>query len=163
MKRLFLLGGALLALAACATPGEVRGPGVYETPISADRTRIVHQAPAGMPSAQVEDVALLRAAERTVQNGYDWFVVDNRYNEATAPSRGNGPFISLGGGSTNFGRRSAVGVGGGIGFNLGGGGRGPAMTTTLEIRMGRGAVPAGAYNARDVQQTIGARRAATPW
>ena len=49
MKRLFLLGAAALSLAGCANSGwygagDVRGPGLYETPISADRMRIVHQA-----------------------------------------------------------------------------------------------------------------------
>ena len=158
MKRLFLLGA--LALAGCNSmygAGDyARGPGVYETPISADRVRIVHSGFAGMAPQQVEDVALLRAAERTVQNGFDWFVVDQRYNEVR-PGRTNGPFLSVGGGSTSFGRYSATGLGAGLGFNLGGS-RPPASIATLEVRMGRGPKPDGAYDARDVQRTIGARQ-----
>ena len=169
MKRLFLLSA--LALAGCNSmygAGDyARGPGVYETPISADRVRIVHQAPRGMSPFQVEDAALMRAAERTVQSGYDWFVVDQRFTETQGDQgRGDGPFVSIGGGSTSFGRRSAVGLGGSIGFNLGGyGQRQPAMTTTLEVRMGRGPKPEGAYDARDVQRTIGQRLGtpAYPW
>ena len=171
MKRLFLLGA--LALAGCASDGwygggdVARGPGVYETPISADRVRITHQAPRGMTPYQVEDVALLRAAERTVQAGYDWFVVDQRFTEAHGGGgRGDGPFVSIGGGLTNFGRSSAVSLGGSVGFNLGGyGQRQPATTTTLEVHMGRGAKPTGAYDARDVQRTVGQRVGAPayPW
>ena len=165
MKRLiFAAAGAVLVLAGCSTMNQPQ-PGIYETPISADRLRIVHRAPRGLAPAYAEDAALLRAAERTVQNGYDWFIVDNRYAEVERGSgRGNGPFVSIGGGSTDFGRRSAVGVGGSIGFNLGGSGRSDASAvTTLEIRMGRGARPAGAYDARDVQRTIGARTSTYPW
>jgi hypothetical protein len=179
MTRLFLLGAAALTLTGCASgPGwygggdygrRAAGPGLYETPISTDRLRIVHQAPAGLHSAQVEDAALLRAAERTVQSGYDWFVVDQRFTEAPRVSgRSDGPFISIGGGSTRFGRGwNASGVGASIGFNLGGlGGQGAlGPVSTLEIRMGRGMKPEGAYDARDIQRTIGARMAgpAYPW
>jgi hypothetical protein len=172
MKRLFLLGAAALTLAGCANGGwygggdVARGPGLYETPISADRIRVVHQAPAGMSAFQVEDAALLRAAERTVQAGYDWFVVDQRFTEAHGGGRGDGPFVSIGGGSTDFGRRSAVSLGGSVGFNLGGfGQRQPALTSTLEVRMGRGVKPEGAYDARDVQRTVGQRMGAPayPW
>ena len=171
MKRLFLLGALALALGGCNSmygAGDyARGPGVYETPISADRIRIVHQAPRGMSPFQVEDAALMRAAERTVQSGYDWFVVDQRFTETQGDyGRSDGPFVSIGGGSTSFGRRSAVGLGGSIGFNLGGyGQRQPAVTTTIEVRMGRGPKPEGAYDARDVQRTIGHRLGtpAYPW
>lgn len=163
MRRLFLLGGAMLLLSACVAPyGEPyrAGPGVYETPITADRVRIVHRGPAGMPGGEVEDVALLRAAESTVAAGYDWFVVDQRFTEATGGGRRNGPFVSIGGGSTDFGRASVTALGGSIGFNLGdlGGAGRPALASTLEVRMGRGVRPEGAYDARDVQSTIGARQ-----
>jgi hypothetical protein len=173
MKRLFLLGAAALALAGCTHPGWYgggdigrRGPGLYETPLGADRVRIVHQAPRGVPSFQAEDAVLLRAAERTVQSGYDWFVVDQRFTETQGDyGRSDGPFVSIGGGSTRFGRRSATGLGASVGFNLGGyGRREPAVVSTLEVRMGRGAKPEGAYDARDVQRTIGARVASPyPW
>ena len=171
MKRQILLGALALALAGCNSMyagGDIaRGPGVYETPISADRIRIVHQAPRGMSPYQVEDAALMRAAERTVQSGYDWFVVDQRFTESVGgEGRGDGPFVSIGGGSTSFGRRSATGLGASVGFNLGGyGQRQPAVTSTIEVRMGRGPKPEGAYDARDVQRTIGQRVGAPayPW
>ena len=171
MKRLFLLG-ALAMLAGCESmygAGDyARGPGIYETPISADRVRIVHQAPRGMSAYQVEDAALLRAAERTVQSGYDWFVVDQRFTESQGDygRRRDGPFVSIGGGSTSFGRHTATGLGASIGFNLGGTSQNlTSMITTLEVRMGRGPKPEGAYDARDVQRTIGQRAGAPayPW
>jgi hypothetical protein len=178
MTRLFLLGAAALTLAGCAnSPGwygggdigrRAAGPGLYETPISTDRLRIIHQAPAGLHAAQAEDAALLRAAERTVQSGYDWFVVDQRFTEAPqVTGRSDGPFVSIGGGSSRFGRGWNVsGVGASVGFNLGGmGQRATGPISTLEIRMGRGMKPEGAYDARDIQRTIGARMGAPayPW
>ena len=178
MTRLFLLGAAALALTGCAnSPGwygggdygrRAAGPGVYDTPISSDRLRVVHHAPPGLHSSQVEDAALLRAAERTVQAGYDWFVVEQRFTEPPrVVGRGDGPFVSIGGGSTRFGRGWNVNtLGASVGFNLGGiGQRETGAVSTLEIRMGRGVRPEGAYDARDLQRTIGARFAAPsyPW
>jgi hypothetical protein len=62
--------------------------------------------------------------------------------------------MSLGLGGADFGRRSSVGVGLGTSFNLGGG---PALSSTIEVMMGKGSRPPGldVYDARAVLRTIG--------
>lgn len=143
-----------LALAACASPAVYApatrpgGPGYFATKIENDRYRVTYN---GAGSAeQASDYALLQAAELTLANGYDWFVVDQRSADRQGP--GKGPRISIGGGSATFGHHTSVGAGVGVGFNLGGEKNG----VTLEIRLGRGPKPAdaNAYDARQVRATV---------
>ncbi len=156
MKRLLaaIAPPAVLAalLAACATPSAPPPP-FAETRISADRVRVTFQGVANPVVAA--DQALLRAADITVNEGFEWFVVENRYSEK-AGGRGGGPVISLGGSSFNFGRRSGSSIGAGIGFGLGDLTR-PRVASTVEVRMGRGLKPLEAYDARDVLRTLGGR------
>lgn len=153
MRKLTVLAGILpLFLMACAsTPNPYpNGPGFYDTRIENDRYRVVYRAPGGLARDQVEDQALLRAADVTLSSGFDWFRIAGRQGSVDQPS---GPVVSLGTGSTNFGRRSAVGVGVGTSFRLGGP---PAQTLMLEIQMGRGPTPEdrAAYDAREVSRTL---------
>lgn len=152
MTRALLLA---LALAACATPsvyapatGPGR-PGYSELKIENDRYRVTYRN-AGSEAAAA-DYALLRAAELTLQQGYDWFVVDNRTTDQSG--QGSGPRVGVGVGGINSGGRTSVGVGTSVGFNLGGGVK---STVSLEIRLVRGAKPTvvNAYDARQVQATI---------
>lgn len=129
-------------------------PASGETKIEVDRFRVSYRGGNGAPLAQVDDYALLRAAQVTTAAGYDWFQVVGRFREGAA---GRGPTLSLGGGSTSFGRGSAVGIGVGLGsIDLSGG---PQVTTTLEIKLGKGAKPGqiDAYDARDLASVISAR------
>ncbi len=144
-----------LALAACATPS-VYAPaarpgaaGFSETRIENDRYRVTYRDASS--EAAAADFALLRAAELTIAQGYDWFVVDQRSTDRAGT--GSGPRISVGGGSTSYGGHSSVGLGAGVGFNLGGG---PKSTVALEIRLGRGPKPenVNTYDARQVQATV---------
>jgi hypothetical protein len=156
MKRVLLISLAALSLTACATAPTVYGPalgpravGFSEYRIQDNRYRVIFQGGGGAPRAQVDDYALLRAAEVTTRDGYDWFRVIAREGEVTP---GSGPQISIGGGSMDFGRRSSVGIGVGTAFDLSGG---PRLTVTLEVMLGKGARPQDAYDARDVIQSIG--------
>ena len=145
------LASPLLLVAACqTTPNPYPTPGFYETRIEEDRYRLVYRAAPQIPRDQAEDSALLRAAEMTLQNGYEWFRITGRETSVIQP---RGPVISLGTGSSSFGGRSAVGVGVGTSFQLGGG---PAPLLTLELQMGKGPRPddRSAYDARDVADTI---------
>lgn len=152
---------AVLALAACATPtvyqplppGAARGAvGFSEYRIEAARYRVTFQGGGGAPPQQVADYALRRAAELAVRDGYDWFRVVDRYTtQAGDPS---GPRLSLGTGTSSYGRSSGFGVGVGTSFDLGGG---PAFSHTMEVVMGRGEKPVGldVYDARGVMGALG--------
>ncbi|HEX8568851.1 MAG TPA: hypothetical protein VF699_02865 [Caulobacteraceae bacterium] len=163
MKRLLLALAGAAVLGGCATSYGAPHQPYAETRIAADRVRITYTGQRGEPPERVEDMALLRAADVAVQGGYSWFLVDNRFVER---SRGygysNGPQISIGGSNVSFGRSSALSVGVGVGFNLGSlfGGEpayGGRASSTIEVLLGRGTAPVGAYNAADVQRTIRGR------
>ena len=157
MKQVLASLAACLALAACSTPTvygprmSANGSGFTEMRIEADRYRVSYQGGNGAGPDQVADYALLRAAEITSAQGYDWFRVVEQFTQGTG---GRGPQLSVGGGSTSFGRRSAVGLGLGTSFDLSGG---PQLVRNLEIKLGRGAKPNDAYDAADVIRTVGPR------
>ena len=145
---------AFLALAAC-TSGPTRyipaldgdDMGYREQRLEQDRFRVSFRANPDLKAPQVEDMALRRAAELTVQNGYDWFHVVTRSTDLAGGSyQQGGPTVGIGGSSGSYG--SSLGIG--LGFNLGGDSR--QYTSTLEILMGRGEKPSdpNAYNARSV-------------
>jgi len=92
MKRLLIAGAlaATTALAACATPTPyqpatftARGPvnGFSEAPIAQNRWRVTFSGNTVTAREQVEDALLLRAAELTLQQGFDHFIAVNRATE----------------------------------------------------------------------------------
>jgi hypothetical protein len=160
---------AALALAACATP-TVYGPanpnaagtakvGFSEYRIENNRYRVTFQGGGGAPQRQMADYALLRSAEITLRDGYDWFQVVDRFGDANGSQAGSGPRLSIGGGSSSYGGRygrysgSGIGVGIGTSVNLGGG---PAYAHTVEILLGRGPKPnlPEVYDARGVAAAL---------
>jgi len=160
MKHLILPALCALALGACATAptvfqpaGSRGGVGFSEMRIEPGRYRVSFQGGPGAPPAQVQDYALLRAADLAVAEGYDWFRVIER---TTRQNGYSGSSLSVGVGGMSFGRHSATGVGVGTGIPLGGG---PALTATLEVLMGKGPRPGDGdvYDARGVQRSIRAR------
>jgi hypothetical protein len=161
MRRAVFAVLAALSLAACATapthygPAGPSGIGYSELRIEPDRYRVTFQGGPGAPPEQVQDYALLRAADLALANGFDWFRVTDRTTRATGYS---GSSISVGVGGASFGRHSATGVGVGTGFPLGGG---PALQASLEVLLGKGPRPPGpdVYDARGVRESIGPRAA----
>lgn len=161
IKQVLTVAATCAALAACATPAPTlyapaHGPqavGFSEFRLEPGRYRITFRGGPGAPPAQVEDYALLRAADLALADGYDWFRVYDRRLEGE-PS--NGPRLSLGVGGASFGGHSAVGLGVSKGFDLGGG---PQLAQTIEVIMGKGEPPRDpqVYVARDVRRTIGPR------
>lgn len=160
MKRLAILSlaASTLALAACASLapyGPQRGPGgqgFSEQRIESDRYRVTYNG-VGAPGP-VADYALLRAADLTTQEGYDWFEVTQSWTDGRPGGAGGvRPSVSIGGGTSRYGGYSASGVGVGLGLNF----SGPQPTsTTLEVVLGRGRTPdrPNAYDARQVQGSL---------
>lgn len=105
-----------------------------------------------MPPEVVEDYALRRAAELTLENGYDWFRVVGR--DVSGEERG-GVGIGAGFGTGSVGRRSGVGVG--VGGNVGQVGAKTYFTVRIEVLMGEGDAPedGGTYNATAIMQSLG--------
>ncbi|MBU2136152.1 MAG: hypothetical protein KKA45_08145 [Alphaproteobacteria bacterium] len=157
MKRLLACLSLCAALGACAMADTAYGPaygprgaGFSEYRIEPGRYRVTFQGGPGAPPQQVADYALLRAAELTLAEGYDWFAITDR---ATSGRPDSGPRLSLGTGGGSYGGRSAIGVGVGTSFSLGGG---PAVAHSLEVVMGHGDRPAdpNAYLARGVRESL---------
>lgn len=157
-----LIFAAGLALSACASlapygaqvsPG---GQGYAEQRIESNRFRVTYSG-VGAPGP-VADMALLRAAELTTSQGYDWFEVTQRWIDGRPDSAGGmRPSLGLGYGSGRssgpYGRYSTSGIGVGVGLNF----SGPSPTaTTLEVVMGNGTKPdrPDAYDARGVQDAL---------
>ena len=148
-----------LALGACQTLapyGPAAGPatqGWSQQPIESNRWRVSYRGH-GRPE-MVSDYALLRSAELTLEQGHEWFVVEQSWIDAGHPG-GARPNVSIGAGRSDYGRYSSSGVGVGLGLNLGGG---EATVVSMEIRMGHGPQPSGAraYDARDVVRNIRGR------
>ncbi|MBU1348054.1 MAG: hypothetical protein KKA16_14025 [Alphaproteobacteria bacterium] len=154
---------AALSLAACASlapygpQGGPGGQGFSEQRIESDRYRVTYSG-VGAPGP-VADLALRRAAEVTLGQGYDWFEVTERYIDGRPDSAGGvrqSVSVGYGGSSGRYGRYggySSSGVGVGVGLNF----SGPSPTSTvLEIRLGRGERPdrGEAYDALDVRNSL---------
>ena len=160
MKRfaIALTGLSALALTACASLapyGAQMGPngqGYSEQRIDSNRYRVTYN---GVGAAgRVADWALVRAADLTTEQGYDWFEVTQSWTDGRPGGAGGvRPSVSIGGGSSRYGGYSSSGVGVGVGLNF----SGPQPTsTTLEVVLGRGQKPdrPNAYDARSVQGSI---------
>lgn len=158
-----LIAAAGLALSACASlapygpqigPG---GQGYAEQRIESNRYRVTYNG-VGAPGP-VADFALLRAAELTLAEGYDWFEVVQRWTDGRLDSAGGlRPSVGVGYGSSRYGGYRASGVGVGLGLNF----SGPSPTsTTLEVVMGNGETPdrPNAYDASSVRDSLGWRGA----
>src|SRR5262245_26004202 len=79
-----------IAATACATAptpyapaARAGGYGYSDTPIENDRYRVTFRTSSGGYS-RASDMALLRAADLTLQRGYDWFAVTQRVGESAA-------------------------------------------------------------------------------
>ena len=86
LRTLGLLGAAALALSACATatpyqpigPGHAASGGFSDTRITADRYRVTFRGNTLTSRETVENYLLYRAAELTVEQGGDWFLMADR-------------------------------------------------------------------------------------
>ena len=147
-----LFGGCATVPTLYAAATGPQSPGFSEYRIEPGRYRITFRGGDGATINQVADFALLRAADLTLADGYDWFQVADRNTSQTGPR--NGPQFSVGVGGGSFGGRGGLGVSLGKSFDLGGG---PPLSQTLEIVMGKGPLPRDAYDAREVRHNLGPR------
>lgn len=159
MRRFMAAAFLCAALGACASTPTVFAPatraggvGYTDMKIEPGRYRVTFRGGAGATAAQVSDYALLRAAQLTLDDGYDWFQVVDRYMAQVGNSSGPQFSLGVGGGSGGY-NDSAIGAGVGTTFNLGGG---AMMHQTLEVLMGKDPRPAGFdfYDARQVRNSI---------
>jgi hypothetical protein len=159
MKRLTLVAAlAAVSLAACGTPTVFApatrpgGVGYSEYRIEPGRYRVMFLGGSNASPQQVMDLALVRAADLTLAEGYDWFRVSDRY--VSGGGGGYGPQVGLGVGGGSWGGSSGASVGLGTSFNLGGG---PQLQATIEVSMGHGPKPPDldAYDARAIRHTLG--------
>lgn len=172
LKSAAVLASAALALSACATATPY-GPAGYgsrygysEQRIDADRYRISFAGNSVTSREQVEMGLLLRAAEVTVQNGYDWFATVQRATDRDVRYQGRpDPFYydrysPFWGPSWRYYRRgfwSPWYDPFGPDFDVREIDR---YEATAEIVMGRGPKPAGdpnAFDAREVIDNLGPR------
>ena len=160
MKHIFLIAAAL-SLSACAStsaygPKGSDGTGFTSQKVEKDRFRISYTAG---DQAQAHDLALLRAAEVTDENGYDWFRVINgnlsggqNNGGAIRPRTGVGVGVGSGG---NIRIRPRVNIGVGLG-DVAGLAKGDRVTSSIEIITGSGAKPSDpdVYSAQEIKQNI---------
>lgn len=156
--RLVLIACTTALLAACASPS-VYAPaapgdlGYREQRIENNRWRVSFTGGGDLPSPRVADLALRRAAELALANGYEWFEVVNdsrdRRGRGDSPVRG-GVSVGQSFGSGGF-RASGVGVG--LSFSPGSERR---ETVALEILGGAGPRPrrVNVYDAQDVLDNV---------
>lgn len=148
----------VLALGACATmtaygPAKKNGEGYTSQQLEADKFRVSFEGNSSTERTTVENYVLYRAAEVTLENGADYFVVLDQNTEALSIFRSTGSTF----GGRGFGRR---------GFFYGGGfsrGFGGSTSTTRErrsytmgviIQVAKGDKPANNALAYDARQII---------
>lgn len=165
MIRTLILAAACALMAACATTPppyaaatSPSGVGYSETQIESNRYFVTYRAGGAADAQLLQDYALLRAADLTLQNGRDWFWVDRRTLDDANTQR-SGPSFGIGIGGGSWGGHGGGSVGVGMNFPLGGAQGQRARSATLEIRMGEGPKPddANAYDARSISQSLRSR------
>jgi len=139
---------AALALTACATaptygPSDGDSYGYRDQIIETGRYRVSYFAD---DRQEAESGALRRAAELTLQEGFDHFVIISRSNETTQQAPRSS--VSIGGGTASSRSGFGLGVSVPIGETR------EEVSTWLEIIMGEGPKPADAIQAYDAADTL---------
>jgi hypothetical protein len=145
------LAGGLLCACATTTPYQALkgGEGYSEQKIESNRYRVAF---AGGPSTSrqtVETYLLYRAAELTLANGYDYFVLSGTTIDQRAARGG-----SVGFGFGGFSIGSSGGVGVGVGTSTGGG---PSYLDQADVAMFHGTKPPDnpvAFDAHEIKANL---------
>jgi len=182
IKPVLLAVTAALALSACvtATPYQPAGEGRYggytEQRLENDRFRVSFSGNSVTSREEVETGLLLRAAELTTENGFDWFATVNRATDRDTRFQTLSPGYRGGIGDPFYGRYGSYWGPSWRYYNRGGlwspwgdpfWGRDDfdvrqvdRYEATSEIIMGKGTKPAGdpnAFDAREVIANLGGR------
>lgn len=176
-SRTMIMAGVVLGLGACAsqTPyqaAESKGtPGYYETIVTKDRYRVTFKGNSITDRDTVRDYAMLRAAEVTLEHGFDWFeTVDKETDKDTRTTTSGGAIgptfqttyytaqscDALGNCDTAvYSATTPTYFGGGVTTTT----SRDSYAVTLEIRMGNNPKPdaAAAYEAKSVAQAVRSR------
>lgn len=152
MMKLTTLLFATLVLAACATVPTYKaaksatGTGYSERQLEDNRWRIIFRL-RNDNLALAQDLALLRAAELTLEKNHKWFEIVDRNSDADDKNRGSTHF------GFGFGRCGYHGCG--SAYNNTTSSR-PRSVSSIEIRFPKGAKPEGAnfYDARQVIKNL---------
>ena len=159
LKLSFLL--LTLFLVACASrpiysPAPKSGSvGYYDSKLTEDRYRITFIGYPSTTGDEVQNYVLLRAAELTLQNGFDWFKVINR--TLTEKTSNNEPTFSIGlsSGCNPFGCRS-IGTRWYTGLRADSQNYSDRYKANIEILMGKGKPedPSTVYDAKELEKNL---------
>jgi hypothetical protein len=157
MKRVLTWTVFTLALAACASPtpyraGDDEHPGYRDQKLQEQRYRVSFNGNSVTPRETVEIYLLYRAAELTLAQQMDYFVVQKQDTDTKSEYTGTGPAFSAG-----FGRRRSF-------YSAGWGTSTVTESNRYEaiayITMKKGKAPEddpNAYDAREVTQNLESR------
>lgn len=145
------LAAALLAGCATATPYQAAtdGYGYAEQKLEANRYRLSFTASSATPRETVRNYLMYRAAELTLANGYDRFLLAE---QGVAEEAGRGARTGVSFGLGSFGGSTGFGLG--VGTGLGGGEDLRAQAEVLMYAADAAEVPAAAYDAREVKSNL---------
>jgi hypothetical protein len=151
MKRLALSLMCLALLGACESTSGAPPVGSTDLQIEPGRLRTTFRGVSGAGPEEIQDRALLHAANLAVMQGYDWIQVVRRSGD-WAPA--TSPRFTFGVGGGSFGRGGGFGVG--ASQSVGGE---ATYVATLEVLFQHGQRPQGPdnYDARDLQASLGPR------
>ena len=167
LNKLVLTLISVLLISACASqpayrPAKDNGFGYKEVKLTEDKYR-VHFKHRSDDRAQAMNFALLRAAELTKLNDYDWFVVTNR--ETIIDKERVGPQSGVSVGHSHgvhrdcglFGCRTSSSPRTSVGLNMSFGDRDKSeIESILEVKLGKGELPDNdqAYLASEVYNNL---------
>ena len=135
---------APLLLVGCATGATLYQPvkngyGYSEQKLEVDRYRVSFFGNTRTDADTVADYVLYRAAEITLDNGYDYFVVIDRSTQGEQRAA-SGPSVGIGLGGFRFGGSGGFGISVGTSTPVGGG-NGDAYRGTADIQLRKGSKP----------------------
>lgn len=165
MNKLIISGLVVFTLLGCANNSSYQaasgnGYGYSETELGENRYRIDYKA-RGSRASEAKNYALLRAAELTLENNYDWFVVVDREThiektrDSVTTSVHTDHTVTRSCGLLGCTTHTHPTTGYGMGMSSGPGK--DEAVASLEIRMGKGVKPDrdDVYDAQEVKDRLG--------